>query len=163
MTLTPTDIDRALYEQDLVLWYHETITRLQERDFGQLDVDNLIEEIQSLANRERRELKSRLFVLLSHFLKRLYIPSTPDFRGWENTIREQQRQLRQILKDSPSLRNYAYENFHEIWEDAIEEVNANYPTVELPQAWTFTQTIDELIAPELLLKLSSSISKNHQS
>ncbi|AFY61268.1 DUF29 domain-containing protein [Synechococcus sp. PCC 6312] len=153
MTLTPTKISHKLYEQDLVLWYQETLTRLQQRDFNQLDIENLIEEIESLANRERRELRSRLFVLLCHYLKRLYVPSEPDYRGWDATIRKQQRQLRQILKDSPSLKNYAHEQFSEIWHDALEEVNAAYPNVTFPQAWSLTQTIDELVSPELLLKL----------
>lgn len=153
MTLTPTDIDRDLYEQDLVLWYHETITRLQARDFRHLDIENLIEEIISLANRNRREVLSRLDVLFAHLLKRLYVPSAPDYRGWENPIREQQKQLRRIFQESPSLKGYARQIFNQAWHDAVEDVKANYPDVELPQAWTLTQTIDELISPELLLKL----------
>ncbi|MDG2990174.1 DUF29 domain-containing protein [Candidatus Synechococcus calcipolaris G9] len=152
MSLLPTDTTHNLYECDLVLWYQETVTRLQQRDFSHLDVEHLIEEIESLANRERRELRSRLFVLLCHYLKRLYIPSVPDYRGWEITIREQQRQLRPMLKDSPSLKNYASENFNEIWDDALAEVKANYPGVELPLDWTFSQTIEDLIS----LKLFSS-------
>ncbi|MDS3861458.1 DUF29 domain-containing protein [Thermosynechococcaceae cyanobacterium BACA0444] len=154
MTLTPTKISQDLYDQDLMLWYQETITRLKQHDFNDLDIENLIEEIESLANRERRELKSRLFVLVCHYLKRLYVPSRQDYRGWDATIREQQRQLRQILKDSPSLKNYAHAQFPEIWTDALEEVNANYPNVAFPQAWSLTQTIEELVSPEFLVKLS---------
>lgn len=149
MTFSPTATSGTLYEEDLVLWYQETAAKLQQRDFSHLDVESLIEEIESLANRERRELKSRLFVLLCHYLKRLYIPSVPDYRGWEVTIREQQRQLRQILKDSPSLKNYASENFNEIWDDALAEVKASYPGVALPLDWNFSQTIEDLISPEL--------------
>ncbi len=155
MTLTPTRIATDLYEQDLVLWYQETITRLKQRNFNELDIDNLIEEIESLANRERRELKSRLFVLVCHYLKRLYIPSVPDYRGWEATIREQQPQLRQILKDSPSLKNYAHGQLSEIWDDALTEVHADYPDVTFPQAWNVSQTIDELVSPELLVQLGN--------
>lgn len=154
MKLTPTQISTDLYEQDLVLWYEETITRLKQRDFNELDIDNLIEEIESLANRERRELKSRLFVLLCHYLKRLYVPSVQDYRGWENTIWEQQRQIRYILKDSPSLKNYVQAQFAEIWSDALEDVKRNYPDLELPQSWSFPQSIDQLIDPEFIGKLS---------
>ncbi len=153
MTLTPTKISTALYEQDLVLWYQETISQLKQGDFNQLDVENLIEEIEHLVNRERRELKSRLFVLLCHYLKRLYVPSVQDYRGWEATIREQQRQLRQILKDSPSLKNYAHEQLPEIWDDALEEVNADYPNVAFPQAWSLTPTMDELVSRDFLVTL----------
>ncbi len=153
MTLTPTQIATGLYEQDLVLWYQETITRLKQRDFNELDTDNLIEEIQSLANRERRELLSRLDVLVAHILKRLYVNSKLDYQGWENTIREQQKQLRRIFQQSPSLKSYAHSVFDQAWNDALEDVKANYPDVKLPQAWDLTRTIDELVSPELLLRL----------
>ena len=154
MTLTPTKISTDLYDQDLMLWYQETITRLKQRNFNDLDIENLIEEIESLANRERREVLSRLDVLLAHVLKRLYVTSKNDYRGWKNTIREQQKQLRRIFQQSPSLKNYAQQVFDQAWTDAIEEVNANYPDVAFPQAWSLTQTIDELVSPEFLVKLN---------
>ena len=51
---------------------------------------------------ERRELISRLAILLAHLLKWQYQPS---FRGrsWQLTIKEQRRQLQRYLKDNPSL------------------------------------------------------------
>jgi hypothetical protein len=57
----------------------------------------LIEEIEGLAGRDKRELESRLEVLLSHLLKRIYVKSENDIGGWELTIREQRNQLKKIL------------------------------------------------------------------
>jgi len=49
-----------LYDRDFVAWCEDTVTKLKARDINGLDFENLIEEIQGLANRDRRELESRL-------------------------------------------------------------------------------------------------------
>jgi len=46
MTVTASPI--SLYEQDLLLWTEETIRHLKAKNFDELDLDNLIEEIESL-------------------------------------------------------------------------------------------------------------------
>ena len=71
-----------------------------------IDVDDLIEEIEDLRRSYRDELESRLDVLLSHIFKRLYVPLANDYNGWERTIREQRKQIRRRLEQSPSLKNY---------------------------------------------------------
>ncbi len=63
---------KELYARDFVAWCENTATNLKVRQFDALDLDNLIEEIESLAKRDRRELQSRLDVLLNHLLKRCY-------------------------------------------------------------------------------------------
>ena len=75
-----------LYQQDLVAWYEDTVAKLKAGDFQEIDIDSLIEEIEGLAGRDRRELESRLEVLLTHLLKRLYVESPSDYRGWELTV-----------------------------------------------------------------------------
>ncbi|MFM6513038.1 MAG: DUF29 family protein, partial [Microcystis panniformis] len=49
--LKPSDIQEnptTLYEQDLQLWIEQTIHQLQNRQFEQLDIENLIEELKDL-------------------------------------------------------------------------------------------------------------------
>ena len=107
-----------LYERDFSLWVEDTVAKLKARKFDELDLDNLIEEIDSLGKRDKRELRNRLDVLLNHLLKRCYIPSPENYRGWELTIREQRKQVQRLLEESPSLRNYLFEIFAEIWNVA---------------------------------------------
>ncbi|MEB3122721.1 MAG: DUF29 domain-containing protein, partial [Snowella sp.] len=64
MTVTASSI--SLYEQDLLLWTEETIRHLKAKNFDELDLDNLIEEIETLGRSEKKELKSRLLVLFEH-------------------------------------------------------------------------------------------------
>ena len=50
------DTNKTLYEQDFYLWIQTTLTLLRERKLEQLDIENLIEEIDSIGRREKKEL-----------------------------------------------------------------------------------------------------------
>jgi len=129
---------KRLYEQDFVAWCEATVTRLKAGRLDAIDIENLIEEIDSLGKRDRRELKSRLSVLLAHLLKRIYVNSPENFTGWELTIREQRRQLRELLADSPSLKPYLLEVFDHAYANARSDLELEYPQVEFPDVWPFS-------------------------
>jgi len=46
--MTQTIVNKSLYESDYLLWVQETLTKLRARDFKNLDLENLIEEIEDL-------------------------------------------------------------------------------------------------------------------
>jgi hypothetical protein len=136
----------SLYHQDQHLWLEDTIRRLKARDFHGLDVEHLIEEMEILAGRDKAEVESRLIVLWAHLLKRIYVNSEYDNRGWEVTIREQRRQLRIILKHSPSLKRYFTEVLDSAWQDALMEVQEDYPQIEFPNSWEFSGDVDAILS-----------------
>lgn len=111
---------KSLYDCDFLLWTEETAGQLKVKDFENLDLENLIEEIEALGRSEKRELKSRLLVLLEHLLKRLYILMPYEYNGWERTIREQRIQIELLLDDSPSLKNQWDESCHLAWSLALK-------------------------------------------
>jgi hypothetical protein len=143
--MTQTITRKSLYESDYLLWTQETIAKLRAKDFDRVDFDSLIEEIEDLGRSYRDELESRLDVLLSHILKRLYVPLANDYNGWERTIREQRKQIRRRLEKSPSLKNYLAEIFDKIWQDALKEVREDYPQYKFPDLWQFDRDIDTLL------------------
>ena len=57
-----------LYEQDYYLWLQETSRLLKAREFANLDLANLIEEIESLGRSERNKLISSLRLIYQHLL-----------------------------------------------------------------------------------------------
>jgi hypothetical protein len=57
------------YEKDFYSWTQEQAGLLRNGQFNNLDIPNLIEEIETLGRSERRELESRLTILLLHLLK----------------------------------------------------------------------------------------------
>jgi hypothetical protein len=82
----PKPSKTSLYDRDLNLWLEAAIAQLKAGDFHNLDVENLVEELEGLAGRDRRELENRLTTLLEHLLKRCYVKSEYDYAGWVRTI-----------------------------------------------------------------------------
>ncbi len=135
-----------LYDQDFVEWCEITAAQLRDRKFEQVDLENLIEEIEGLAKRDRRELKNRLTVLLAHLLKRIYVNSPENFQGWELTIREQRRQSQDLLQDSPSLKSYLGEVFNTAYQNALDDVRLEYQQNEFPGTWEFELNSESLLS-----------------
>ena len=93
------------YDEDFNRWVEQTIDLLKARRFEELDIDSLIDELEGMSKRDRREILSRLKVLLMHLLKWQYQPSQRS-ASWETTIRNNREEIAQILQDSPSLNSY---------------------------------------------------------
>jgi hypothetical protein len=134
-----------LYEQDFALWLDTTAAQLKVRDIQGLDWDHLVEEIESLGKLLKRELESRLGVLLQHLLKRNYVQMSENYRGWENTIEEQRRELELLLSQSPSLKKYFAGVFAKTWQYALRRVRCDYPNVQFPQECPFDGNPDLLL------------------
>lgn len=90
------------YQTDFHRWIEEQAALLKTGQLDRLDIGPLIEELESMGARERRELINRLALLLVHLLKWQYQPEHQCV-SWRLTINEQRRQLALILEDSPSL------------------------------------------------------------
>lgn len=61
-----------LYEVDYYTWAKQHVELLQKGDFLAMDIEHLIEELDSMARSDKRELESRLTVLIAHLLKWQY-------------------------------------------------------------------------------------------
>ncbi len=133
------------YDTDYNLWLEETIALIRRGDLASVNAEHLIEELEGLAGRDRRELESRLQVLLEHMLKRVYVNSASDNRGWEITIRTQRQELSRILKQSPSLKRYFDREFDAVYRDALNTVREDYPSTNFLDAWQFSRNIDAML------------------
>ena len=80
--MTQTISPWNLYYRDYLQWVDDTVNKLRIGDFANLDMDNLIEEIEDLGRSQKRELNSRLKMLLEHLLKRIYVNMPQEFNGW---------------------------------------------------------------------------------
>ena len=126
-----TETTKKLYEQDFYLWIQTTVKLLSEGKLKELDIEHLIEEIDSMGRREKKELKTRLIVLIEHLLKLQYWTEEKDYnaRFWRNTVVEQRRQIAYSLADSPSLKSILNDVFLECYQDARNDTLRKY---ELP-------------------------------
>jgi hypothetical protein len=94
----------SLYDQDFYQWTQEQAGLLKIGALSQLDVENLIEEIESMGKSQKKELISRLTVLIAHLLKWDYQPERRG-RSWELTIKAQRVQIRRHISENPSLKS----------------------------------------------------------
>jgi cell division protein FtsB len=111
---------RVRYEDDLFAWTQEQAALLRAHAVDAIDWENLAEEIESMGGRDRRKLESRLTVILSHLLK---WQAQPALRGasWRKTLRAQRREIRKLLKQSPSLRREVPDMIREAYADAVKD------------------------------------------
>ncbi len=140
-----------LYEQDFYAWANEQAALLRSGQLSAADIEHIAEEIESMGKTEKRELVSRLIVLLSHLLKWQFQP-TRRGASWEATIRTQRRALERHLKDNPSLSPQVPETVEDAYGDA--RVSA-YGETGLPEAtfpsecpWTYERIMDATFWPE---------------
>lgn len=92
-----------LYEKDFYAWTQKQAALLRAGKLSEIDIAHLAEEIDSMGRGEKRELISRLTILLLHLLKGEH---QPERRGtsWEATIAVQRDDIADLLADNPSLR-----------------------------------------------------------
>ena len=114
----------TLYKVDFSAWLDQQADFLRRGDLAALDTENLAEEIEALGGSQRRELASRLSVLLMHLLKWEMQPDTRS-NSWRNTINGQRREIERLLKQNPSLRptlgDVIASEYDDAKADAVEE------------------------------------------
>jgi len=92
----------STYERDFHAWSQEQADLLRAQRFAEIDVDHLIEELDAMGARERRELIGRLKVLLAQLLQWQFQPHLRS-RSWEATIKEQRLSLQDLVDENPSF------------------------------------------------------------
>ena len=96
-------LKNTLYDQDFYAWANAQAELLRAGRLSEADIENIAEEIESMGRSEKRELVSRLTVLLQHLLKWQFQPGQRS-KSWERTIRDQRLEIDDHLADNPSLK-----------------------------------------------------------
>jgi hypothetical protein len=126
--------DGKLYEQDFYAWGNDQAKAIRAaqaafRDSGTndlraslsgLDWENLAEEIESLSRKDRRELTNRIETTIEHLLKLACSPAEGPRAGWRDTVRRARTEIRNLVRESPSLRGALPELIAEAAEDAAD-------------------------------------------
>lgn len=112
-----------LYETDFLQWIETTVQKIQNQDYGAVDWENLVEEIEDMGRRERQSLESNFIVLVIHLLKWQFQPQQRS-GSWQGSIIEHRRRVNKALKDSPSLNSYLMGLEAECCKEAVEQAAA---------------------------------------
>ncbi len=134
-----------LYEQDFYAWANEQAALLRSGQLSAADIEHIAEEIESMGKTEKRELISRLKVLLMHLLKWQYQPVGRSV-SWQLTIKEQRREVARHLADNPSLKARLSETLMDAYGDAtiVAARETSLPEKTFPEdcPWQFSQIMD---------------------
>ena len=138
----------VLYEQDETAWLEAMSELIRQGRLDEVDFPNLAEYLADMARRDRREVESRLTVLIAHVLKWAH---QPDRRagGWKATVIEQRQEL-EALAGRGVLRNHAEAVLAAAYRKAVERAAAEtgLPAEAFPAACPFT--LDRLLSADLL-------------
>ena len=141
------------YDQDVVAWSVEQARLLRAGRFDLLDIEHIADEIEDVGKCEARDLASRIAMLLAHWLKWKHQP-THRSRSWENTIREQRKQVLRRLARTPSLRpELEKPDFVEdVWSDALtiaaRETGIDIASFPPAYAWPLANVLREDWTPD---------------
>lgn len=140
----------TLYDQDFYRWTQESAQLLREGRFAELDIDNLVEEVESMGRSEKRGFVSRLAVLMAHLLKWQYQPGRRT-RSRLLTIRAQRLKVASILKDNPSFKHLLHEMIDEAYQEtilsAMNETGLDEEVFPSSYPYTFDQMMDKAFLP----------------
>ena len=145
----PVNKPIQLYEQDFCLWIETTANLLKEGQFSQVDIENLVEEIETMGRSEKNALKSNLIIVFLHLLKWQYQPNKRS-RSWKSSIFEHRRRLSEAFKNSPSLKPFFANIFAESYQYGRKQasIETGLSLAALPKESPFT--IEEILDEDFL-------------
>ena len=144
-------MNEVKYEQDFYAWTQEQARLLREGRFAELDVVNVAEEIESLGRSEKRELESRLCILLLHLLKWQLQPVFRS-RSWQLSVAEQRYRVVRHLKENPGLKAQLdavmADAFHLALIEAEKETGLPGRSFPATCPWSYDQVVSDDFWPE---------------
>jgi hypothetical protein len=139
--------DPALYLADETAWLDATAELIRAGRLADVDTASLAEYLTDMANRDRREVSSRLTVLLMHLLKWEHQPAKRS-RSWIGSIMGQQQELADFL--TGVLLRHANEVLPDVYANAVARAarETGLPATTFPAARPYT--VERLLADNLI-------------
>lgn len=139
------------YDTDYYGWVTEQAGLLRAGQLQNSDLENIIEELETMGRSEKRALESRIIVLLTHLLKWQYQP-TRRGKSWELTIKGQRANCADVLDDNPSLKSKLDELFTRSYSrakiEAAKETGLDENNFPEQCPYTIEQLFDNSFYPD---------------
>ncbi len=137
----------------MILWSQEQARLLRARRFAELDIEHLADEIEDVGKSEKRELASRMAVLLAHLLK-WSRQSENLTNSWRSTIIIQRKRIALAIKETPSLKAVMRDRDWQdaVWLDALAQARkeTGLAKEDFPETcpWTMDQAVETEFWPD---------------
>jgi hypothetical protein len=130
----PLVAEPDLYEEDFLAWLERQAHLLRAGRIAEADLAHIAQELEDMGGNLRRELRSRLRVLIAHLLKWEYQPSKRT-KSWARTILTQRREIETLLEQSPSLRPGLHPAMEAAYPAALElaALDTDLPVSTFPE------------------------------
>lgn len=142
--ITKTNL-QDLYEIDDYLWLEETINLLKQKKFNELDLENLIEELESLARRDKLAIRSLLEQIIRHLLLLEYWDSEYERNAnhWEAEVIGFRNQLNDRM--TSNFYKYLETDLQSIYQNALRYAKRKSKLNNLPSEcpYNLEQLLDE--------------------
>lgn len=138
-----------LYETDFHAWGRQQAQAIAAREIQALDLDNLIDEVESVGRSQRAAIESHLRVLIIHLLKFRCQPERATV-SWRITLRNQRLSIERLVRRSPSLADFPARVLCEAYADAVRGAaqEMGLPESAFPAACPFALT--QILDPDFL-------------
>lgn len=133
-----------LYETDFMAWCEHQAGALQARDFNQLDLANLIEEVYDMGREQFNKTMSLTRQIIAHILKLQTFPNDPSANHWQDEIEAFQDSLEDIVTGSIRYRFEQQETFVTQQAKALKRLKRKYPDTTFQPLESMS--LDELIS-----------------
>ncbi|MCI4626421.1 MAG: DUF29 domain-containing protein [Candidatus Magnetoovum sp. WYHC-5] len=149
--ITNISTEQSLYERDFYQWALHNAELLKQGKLAEIDIYNIAEELEDMGRNNKRELESRLAILIMHLLKWQY-QAKHRCRSWITTINTQRMDIELLLKNSPSLKHKIEITIEESFVNAKRlfenETSINQNILPETCPYTFEEIINHKFRPE---------------
>ena len=126
---------RSLYFEDVWTWSRKQAAALRRRDWGALDLEKVIEEIEDVGIRHSEAWTSYCTSVISHLLKIESSGSGDDIRLWRDEVEAWRDSMLDLLADNPGMKHELSGMLAKAWKrgrrDAVRELVKHGAAVEV--------------------------------
>lgn len=140
---------KNLYNQDFYTWAKHQANMIRLGCWGEVDIENVVEELESMGKQQKHNLISFLKQLIMHLLKWKYQKEKRS-NSWINTIENQRQEIEYLMEESPSLKSSYDECVQKAYKFAVKMASAKTGLNKriFPEQNPFERLLEENYFPE---------------
>jgi hypothetical protein len=125
---------RTRYEDDLYSWVLEQVALLRAGRLGEIDAENIAEELSDVGSEQYDKLESSVRVLVMHMLKWDQQPERRS-QSWVASIDEHRDRITKLLRKNPGLKSRIEEAVRDSYVSAARwaSLETGLPRSEFPR------------------------------